>query len=405
MQLIQPHQGPPIKLRLARNLVRSLKRGHPWVFADALRQRPPAPPGAQALLLDNKKGREIARGFYDDRSPLAFRVCTVKPGQVLDNRWAQKKLERALGLRRILFDETTTGFRLFNGEGDGLPGLVCDVYGQAAVIQLDGAGPAGFWRVRGVAQWIAQALSLRSVYQRRQVRSGADQGSEGRTLVGQPPTGPVSFIENGVHFTADIIRGQKTGFFLDQRANRQRIRKLAGGRRVLNLFGYTGGFSVYAALGGASHVTTVDRAGPALEAASDHWGLNGLHPRNHRVVAADAFEFLEKTIQKEKNRWDLVIVDPPSFATAKEAVPKALRAYQKLIAAGATVTAPEGLLAAASCSSHVRPEAFLSACEAGLSQASRRATLLGIYDQPADHPTPLAFPEFRYLKFILMRVE
>ncbi len=416
MPLIQSHKEPPLKLRLARDLVRSIKRGHPWVFAAALRRRPPAPPGAQALLL--KKGREIARGFYDARSPLAFRVCVAEPGQSLDDCWAEKRLKRALDMRQTLFDKTTTGFRLFNGEGDGLPGLICDVYGDTAVIQLDGAGPAGFWHAQGIAQWLADSLSLRCVHQRRQARRESEtvaRGHRGQTLVGQTPTAPIPFLENGVRFSADIIQGQKTGFFLDQRANRQRIRRLAADRRVLNLFGYTGGFSVYAGLGGAAHVTTVDLAAPALRVAGHHWRLNNLPPANHQTVTADAFEFLDKAVQKEavqkeaapkkKSRWDLVIVDPPSFASSKQAVPKALLAYKKLFAASATVTAPDGILAAASCSSHISLEKFLDVCEQAVSKARRRATLLGVYGQPADHPTPLAFPEFRYLKFVLMRIE
>jgi 23S rRNA (cytosine1962-C5)-methyltransferase len=146
-------------------------------------------------------------------------------------------------------------------------------------------------------------------------------------------------------------------------------------------------------------------AAPALRVAEHHWRLNDLPPANHQTVTADAFEFLEELAPKKKSRWDLVIVDPPSFASSKQAVPKALLAYKKLFAASATVTAPDGILAAASCSSHIRPEKFLSVCEQAVSKARRQATLLGVYGQPADHPTPLAFPEFRYLKFVLMRIE
>lgn len=399
VRLIQSHQEPPIQLRLARDLTRSVKRGHPWVFAEALRQLPPASPGAQAILLDNKKGREIARGFYDPHSPLAFRVCTTHQGEPLNERWAQKMFERALNLRRRLFDQQTTGFRLFNGEGDGLPGLICDVYGECAVLQLDGAGPAGFWDAPGIAQWAAQTLSLGWVYER-----GERGRAEGQTLVGERPGAPIVFLENGARFSVEVARGQKTGFFLDQRDNRQKIRELAAGRQVLNVFGYTGGFSVCAGLGGASHVTTVDLAAPALKAAQTNWELNQLSPTTHEVVAADAFEFLAEAAQQRK-KWNLVIVDPPSFASAKTGVAKAIAAYQKLIAAAAAVTAPDGLLAAASCSSHVGLEAFLGACEEGISLARRRATVLHLGGQPADHPTPLALPEFRYLKFVLMRVE
>lgn len=399
MTLIQPHQGSPIQLRLARDLTRSVKRGHPWVFAEALRQLPPAPPGTQAVLLDNKKGREIGRGFYDPRSPLAFRVCTTEPGETLNAHWAETRLARALTLRQTLFDEQTSGFRLFNGEGDGLPGLICDIYGDTAVLQLDGPGPAGFWDMAGVARWVAQALSLSCVYER-----GRAGGQAGQLLLGKLPSGPVPFLENGARFSVDVIHGQKTGFFLDQRDNRQKIRELAAGRRVLNVFGYTGGFSVCAGLGGARHVITVDVAAPALEAAGQHWQLNGLPPTAHETAAADAFQFLAGAAEQRKT-WDLVIVDPPSFASSKAAVSKAIAAYQKLIAAGAAVTTPEGLLAVASCSSHVTPEVFLSACEEGISMARRRATVLHIGGQPADHPSPLALPEFRYLKFVLLRVE
>ncbi len=398
MQLLHSHREPPVTLRLARDLVRSLKRGHPWVFADSLRECPPAPPGIRAVLLDHRRGREVARGFYDAHSPLAFRACTVEPGQALDEQWAEQRLQRALALRRALFDEQTTGFRLFNGEGDGLPGLICDVYGDRAVIQLDGPGPAGFWRTEGIARRLARLLSVRGVYEQ-------GRGKEaGRALVGPVPDSPAFFLEQGVQCTADAVQGQKTGFFLDQRENRQRVGRLAAGRRVLNLFGYTGGFSVYAGLGGAEEALTVDMAAPALEMATYHWQLNGLPPGKHRVVRADVFEFLAQA-GRSQSAWGVVVADPPSFASAKKAVPKALAAYRKLVAASATVTGPAGILAVASCSSQVQAGDFLQACQEGISRARRRATVLGIYGQPPDHPTPLPGPEFRYLKFVLMRLD
>jgi 23S rRNA (cytosine1962-C5)-methyltransferase len=381
-------------------LTRSIKRGHPWVFAEALRQLPLALPGAHAILLDHKKGREIGRGFYDPHSPIALRICTTQAGQTLDDGWASSQFERAVALRHSLLDEHTTGFRLFNGEGDGLPGLICDVYGEAAVLQLDGAGPGGFWHAPGLAVWVAQALTLKCVVE----RSRGQAKAAAQTWVGETPAAPVTFTEHGVRFVVDLVRGQKTGFFLDQRDNRQKIRELAAGRRVLNVFGYTGGFSVYAGLGGASHVTTVDLARPALEAAQVNWALNQLPPTAHETVTAEAFQFLGQAAQHGQN-WEAVVVDPPSFAASKSAVPKAIAAYQKLIEAAALVTAPDGFLAAASCSSHVSLDAFLSACEGGVSAARRRATLLHLGGQPADHPTPLALPEFRYLKFVLMRVD
>jgi 23S rRNA (cytosine1962-C5)-methyltransferase len=263
-------------------------------------------------------------------------------------------------------------------------------------MQFDGDGPAGFYHPPGIAAWLTETLSLQGVY-----LSGRSQSSE--WLSGQWSGEAVPFLENGVHFTADLIAGQKTGFFLDQRENRAQIRRVAAGRRVLNLFGYTGGFSVYAGLGGAEAVTTVDLAAPALQLAESHWRLNGLEPGRHQVVVADAFTFLAEAAAAQRT-WDLVILDPPSFAPSAKAVPKAKAAYQKLIAAGATVTAPQGLLAAASCSSHIDLPAFLTLCEEAVSQANRRATILAINGQPPDHPAPLALPEFRYLKFVLMQI-
>lgn len=409
MALLRRYGAAPVKLRLARNLVRTIKRGHPWVFAEALRDLPPAPSGTHAVLLDNRKGREIARGFYDPKSPLAFRVCTVEPDEQLNEAWAEGRLARALALRRSLFgslpaDGATTGFRLCNGEGDGLPGLVCDVYGDTAVLQFDGAGPGNFWQAEGIARWLVQALALRHVYQRRRSSEASQGHSTGQALVGQVPAAPVSFVENGVRFTADVVHGQKTGFFLDQRENRQRIRQFAAGRRVLNLFGYTGGFSVYAGLGGARHVTTVDTARPAVEAAGHHWQLNQLPPAGHDTVVADVFQFLAGAARQGQT-WELVIADPPSFAASREAVAPALSAYQRLASAAAAITAAGGFLAAASCSSHVELQPFMAACGEGISAARRQATVLGVYGQPADHPWPLACPELQYLKFVLMRLE
>lgn len=399
MSLIRTSKDALITLQLKRDLTRSLKRGHPWVFGDALRTRPAASRGAPARLLNKQGRREIARGFYDPQSPLAFRVCTLNRGQTLNDTWAQEQFDHARELRNLLFDEQTTGFRLFNGEGDGLPGLVCDIYGDTAVLRPDGEAAARFWNVSGVARRVAEAYALKCVYERLRVRGDP----AGHLLLGKAPSSPVFFLENGIRFTANIIRGQKTGFYLDQRQNRQLIRQFAGGKRVLNVFGYTGGFSVYAGLGGASHVTTVDLAGPALKTAAHHWRLNGLPPQKHKTVTADAFAFLAEAAQQDE-KWGLVILDPPSFAPAKKAVPKALSAYRNLIAAGAAVTTSNGLLAAASCSSHIDLQTFLNACQEGVSQARRRATILAIGGQPPDHPAPLALAEFRYLKFVLLKL-
>ncbi|MDM8518856.1 class I SAM-dependent rRNA methyltransferase [Anaerolineales bacterium HSG6] len=400
MSFIKSHAKKLLTLQLSRDLRRDIKRGHPWVFANNLRHCPPSVPGRVAMLLDNRK-RELAHGFYSSDSPLAFRVCSVETSKPLNDTWAETQFERAYQLRQMLFDSQTktTGFRLFNGEGDGLPGLVVDLYDDTAVLKLDGPAAVGFWDSRGIGRWLAERLSLRCVYERPRER-----GQAGQLLVGKLPPQPIQFLENGVRFGADIVNGQKTGFFLDQRDNRQMIRRLAGQKRVLNLFGYTGGFSIYSALGGASHVTTVDIAAPAIKSATENWRLNKLPDGSHEPVVRDVPRFVEQAL-KQKRLWDLIVVDPPSYAPSKGAVKKAINAYQNVIAGAAQLTTADGFLAASSCSSHISMEMFLSICQEAISKAKRRATVLSISGQPADHPTPLIFSEFRYLKFVLMRVE
>lgn len=390
----------PVVLRLNRDLVRTIKRGHPWVYADALRELPDAVPGRPAVLLDNKKGQPVARGFYDPECPVALRICETDPAIKLDDRWAERRFRAARDLRKHFPSiNQTTGFRLWNGEGDGVPGLVADVYGDTAVIKLDGEGPIGFWRVDEIADWAACELGLVSVYERQKER-----GAQGRSLFGPVPQQPVPFLEYGIPFTADVVRGQKTGFFLDQRDNRQLIRSWSREATVLNVFSYTGGFSLAAGMGGATHVTSVDIAAAAVDASDGHWRRSGLPETRHTGIVVDAFEFLAGSA-RERTRWEIVILDPPSFAPNRDSVPKAMAAYQNVIELGARVTASQGILAVASCSSHLDLPMFLECCEEGISRARRRGTVMTISGQPMDHPTPLALPEFRYLKFVLLRLD
>ena len=399
MSLIESSVSPVV-LRLNRDLARTVKRGHPWVYADALRELPSAPAGSQAVLLDNRKGQAVARGFYDPNCPVALRICETDPEQKLDDRWVERHLRATFALRNAFSaGGQTTGYRLINGEGDGLPGLVADVYSDTAVVKLDGDGPTGFWNIEEIGHWLAQERRLASVYERQKER-----GAKGRSLVGPTPDQPVTFLEHGLTFTADVVHGQKTGFFLDQRENRQFIRACSQEARVLNVFSYTGGFSVAAGAGNATNVTSVDVAPAAIKAANEHWKLNGFAEERHTGIAVDAFEFLAQSAS-ERQRWNVVVLDPPSFAPNRESVPKALAAYQNVIEAGARVTAKQGILAVSSCSSHIDLSMFLGCCEEGISKARRRGTVLTIAGQPTDHPTPLALPEFRYLKFVALQLD
>lgn len=400
MQLI--NSSPPVKVQLSRNLVKVIKRGHAWVYADALRTIPDVPPGTPAILLDNRGGREIGRGYLDPSGPIALRVCSTQPNHPLTSAWAEATMHQALALRTSLFSPytETNAFRLFNGEGDGLPGLVCDIYADAAVLVTDGPAPENFWRVQEIAHWLTAHLLVSRVFH----KSRGSQTAQTTQILGDQSEPTTYFLENGITFTANPLDGQKTGFFLDQRDNRKAIQPLSRGKRVLNVFGYTGGFSVYAGIGGADQVATVDIAEPALEEANLHWTYNQLQPEKHNAINADAFIYLSEIAQK-KEVWDIVILDPPSFAPSEASLPQAVKAYTRLISLGVQVTAPGGILAAASCSSHLRSEQFNQIMEESIAAGRRKGTTLGFYGQPPDHPSPLAMPELRYLKFSLVQLD
>lgn len=386
-----------VKLKLIRERTRLLKQGYPWIYKDWLLDLPPAKAGSRAIVRD-KDGSALAFGIYDPQSPLAVRVCAIEQ-EKLSDELISERLESALSLRRSLFSDSTSGYRLLNGEGDGLPGLVCDIYGKYAVLKLDGNGPTEFWNLEGIVQWLSKKVGVESVFQK--YRSDAD--SRGKILKGAMPHSEVEFLENGLKFSADLVQGQKTGFFFDQRDNRRRIQQIAKNKKVLNLFAYTGGFSVYAGVGGAQHVTTVDLAKPAILSAKHNWALNHLPENKHEAVAADAFEFLEQATAKAA-LWDLIIVDPPSFAPAEKHVAKATESYKTLFSAAIKVLGPGGIVALSSCSSHIGMNEFFDISKAAVSKAKRRAKVLGLYGQPEDHPFPLPCTELQYLKFLLLRI-
>jgi 23S rRNA (cytosine1962-C5)-methyltransferase len=228
------------------------------------------------------------------------------------------------------------------------------------------------------------------------------RGTTAIPLVGDIPQNAIPFTEHGLRFTADVVSGQKTGFFLDQRENRHWIRSVAGGLRVLNLFSFSGGFSVAAGAGGAAYVTSVDVASHAIAAGEHHWRLNQLPEQRHQSVVGDCFEFLQQA-RRQGQTWDLVICDPPSFAPNQKSRPAALNAYSKLAEMCSAVVQPEGLLAMASCSSHITLADFAQANLLGMGRARCWGRLLGERGLPPDHPTPLAMPELRYLKFQLIQ--
>lgn len=387
---------------LSKDLSDSIRAGHPWIFDRALRAMPSAVRAGDEVEIEGQ-GRRLAVGFADPGSPIAVRILEPDAGAEVGAAWARQRAREAAGLRvgdpRL---GASDGVRVIHGEGDYLPGLVIDVYAGHAVVVFDGAGAAAFWSARldSVLAGIEDSgMVLHSATAR--VRSRGPRVSE--VVHGVAPPETVVIEENGARFEVDLAKGQKTGFFLDQRDNRALIGGLAAGADVLNLFAYTGGFSVHAALGGARRVTTVDVAAPAVRGAERNFELNGLDRGAHVFVAADAFEVLARE-QDAGRRYDLVICDPPSFAPSQRARGNAVRAYLELNVAALAVVAPGGLLVTASCSSHYA-EADLIACVAEASaRAGRRTRLHDVRGAATDHPVRPAFPEGRYLSLLIASV-
>ncbi len=386
------------KIRLRKNLVRSVKRGHAWLYSDAT-DVPTELAGGHAYLYAKEKETPIASGIIDPTHPIPFRVCRTQAPWELGDEWLAERLDAALSLREQFIAKDTNGFRLIAGEGDGLPGMIVDRYGDVAVMKFDGEGVTDFYQPKRVIRWLQTKAEVRGVVMRSRQR-----GRAGEVAWGHLQQNPVWFKENGLRFTADVIHGQKTGFFLDQRDNRQLVRTFCSGRRVLNLFSFNGGFSVAAGVGGASSVTSVDIAVSAIEGAELAWEANGLEPTRHKGIAQDCFEFLQNAITTNQT-WDIVICDPPSFAPNEKSKDNALAAYRKLSQMAARITRPTGLLALASCSSHINAEEFRAINLEGIGTSRRKATQLAERGLPPDHPTPAAMPELRYLKFQLFQLD
>ena len=423
--------SPVVALR--KNLARSIRRGQPWIFRDAL--RPPSPPGltdGTLVTVTTPDGLPLARGFWDARSAIAVRVIAVGPPAGAPRQPAREpaalvaeRVQAALDRRLVFIDRRhTDAFRVLHGEADQLPGVHADLYGAALSLRFDGAGARAFYLVgldlpqAVVAAARRRGITIASVIERKRREHGPERereggpepqpepeggGEVGRALVGALPPDELEVRENDLLFGVDLAHGQKGGLFLDQRDNRAHVRGLAAGRRVLNLFGYTGGFSIYAAAGGALHTTTVDVARGAITAARRNFQRNRLPLDAAALHAEDAFAFLERAV-RERVAYDLVISDPPSFAPSRKALPAALRAYRRLHRLCATVVAPGGILCAASCSSHASRDDFARTIADGAADAGRTWVLQEMRGAAADHPVTAQFPEGDYLKFAVGRV-
>lgn len=403
MGILQISEALP-SLQLTRDVTKHLKRGHRWIFANCFEPGGQQNSGFHALYFKNEL---MGIGVLQADTQLRFRLfCLAEEPYFRKNNaaktlelWFQRQWKNALKIRESIDKNQTNSFRLLNGEGDGVPGLIVDIYHNTAVIKHDHPIMEKIWNRQALAELIQSDLTqVDTVYFKRR----NDDDEKGVNLIGTLPQESV-FKENGLYFAANIRDAAKTGFFLDQRDNRAVVGKFAKGLEVLNLFSYTGGFSIYAAAGGAKKVTSVDIAKVAIEAVKRNFEINSLKTE-HLDIATDAFEFVEKELV-HKRKYDLVITDPPSFAPNEKSVPQATAAYIKIFSNSIRLVQENGLFAASSCSSHISSEAFLEITREAFSKAKKRGTVIYLGAQPVDHPYPLQMTELRYLKFALFRVE
>jgi len=391
------------RLALRKDLARHLRAGHPWVFRRAIEA---APRGLEAGAVVDvvEDGRFVARGYFDPHSAISVRILTRDAAEVIDAGFWRRRVRRAMALREALV-RGTTGLRLVHGESDGLPGVVADRYAGHVVLKLYSAGLTPH---RGdVVEALRQEVpGLAGVYGRDEIpRDEEDDEAQprGRVLWGAEPPERIEIDEHGMRLLVDVRRGQKTGLFLDQRENRRLVRELATGRAEgLNLFGYTGGFSVAAALGGVGHVVTVDQDADAIRLARENFRANGLDAADHAFAVGDAFEWLRR-YRAEGRRFDLVVCDPPAFAKSQKAVEGAVAGYASLNRAALQVLSPGGLLVTASCSARVSSEQFQDAVKEAAFKARVEILLVEERHQPPDHPVSPQFREGRYLKCLVYR--
>ena len=380
----------------------SLKRFHPWVFSGAIAKVEGEPEEGEVVDVYTSKKEFIACGHFQIGS-IAVRVLTFRQEEINRDFW-KRRLEVALDLRRslnLVDNPENNTYRLVHGEGDNLPGLIIDVYGQTAVMQAHSAG------MHVYRMDIADALSevmgdiVKHIYYKSETTLPfkADLGPENGFIKGGSPENVA--LENGLKFHVDWLKGQKTGFFVDQRENRHLLERYSKGRNVLNMFCYTGGFSFYAMRGGANLVHSVDSSAKAIDLTNQNVELNFPGDERHQAFAEDAFKYLDRM----GDQYDLIILDPPAFAKHRDALRNALRGYSKLNAKAFEKIKPGGILFTFSCSQVVDKKDFRNAVFTAAAQSGRSVRILHQLTQPGDHPVNIYHPEGEYLKGLVLYVE
>ncbi len=382
---------------------KSLLRRHPWVFSGAVARLEGSPASGDTVRLRAADGRFLAWAAYSPKSQIRARVWSFEESESPGPLFFRARIERALALRRALVPrEAGDALRLVHGEADGLPGLVVDRYGDALVVQVLAAG-AERWR-GALVEALGELTGCARIYERSDAEVRKLEGLPERigALRGEAPAAPIEIVEYGLRYAVDLVGGQKTGFYLDQRDNRRRIRELAAGREVLNGFCYTGGFSLAALAGGASAVVSVDSSGAAIELGRRNAAANGLADSRAEWREADVFRYL-RDARAQGRGFDLVVLDPPKFAPTEKHAPAAARAYKDVNLNALRLLRPGGLLATFSCSGGVSADLFQKIVAGAAADAGVSATILERFHASPDHPVLLEFPEGEYLKGLLLR--
>ncbi|OAN55193.1 SAM-dependent methyltransferase [Paramagnetospirillum marisnigri] len=387
-------------VHLAKGRSKRLRAGHPWVFSNEIEMTAEAkalPPGTPVTLVD-AGGERLGVASFNPHSLIAGRVLSRRPDDTIDADFLAARLRAALALRDTLFDAPY--YRLVHSEADLLPGLIVDRYGDVLAVQTNTAGMERL--LPDLSQALDAVLSPRAVVlvNDSPVRKLEGLEPENRLLSGEI-TGPVELVENGCRFVADLVDGQKTGWFFDQRDNRAFVARLAKGRRVLDVYTYAGGFAIQAAMAGASEVLAVDRSDASLALAQASAALNGVTIATAR---AEAFAEMER-LAAAKERFGVVVADPPAFVKSRKDLGAGAKGYRKMARLAAALVEPGGFLFCASCSHHMPVEMFAEEIAHGLHQAGRTGRILRLAGAAPDHPVHPQLPESAYLKAMALQLD
>lgn len=395
---------PTGRIVLAHGREKSLRRRHPWIFSGAVKRVEGDPAAGDTVAVAAADGRILGQAAWSPESRIPARIWTFDPAETVGPDFFARRVRRAWSVREDGSSRGDTGIRVVHAEADGLPGIVVDRYGDWLVCQLLSAG-AERWREAIVEALMAAIPGIVGIFERSDADVRSKEGLERRTgtIHGAEPPPQIEIIQGGARFHVDVRQGHKTGFYLDQRDNRARVSPWLRGRRVLNVFSYTGAFAVDALRAGATHVTNLDGSEDALAGCEANLALNGLDVDATTQLRGDAFSVL-RTMADAGETFDAVILDPPKFADNRSRVEGALRGYKDINLLGLRLLRPGGLLATFSCSGLVDNERFRRAVAWAAMDLGRDVQVLMDLAQAADHPVPLAFPEGAYLKGLLARV-